>query len=124
MNAQITEPMSMAVAALDVMDNRTALVRKVTERLFSEHSDGLPPLAAVRVEASTNRARIVLQSQTEADLLLWAQALDVTPVEQEPNRDLYEGGYYVHLVAEFVVDDVDVRLASARWVSMRAAVAA
>ncbi|WP_159057323.1 hypothetical protein [Streptomyces scabiei] len=124
MNAQITEPMSMAVAALDAMDNHAALVRKVAERLLSEDSDGLPPLAAVRVEASTNRARIVLQSQTETDLLLWAQALDVTPAEQEPNRDLYEGGYYVHLVAEFVVDGVDVRLASARWVSTCAAVSA
>ncbi|WP_327671900.1 MULTISPECIES: hypothetical protein [unclassified Streptomyces] len=124
MATETTDSMTLAVQAMGVMDAHAAQVRAVATQLIAEHSDSLPPLRAVRIEASTRRVHLSLQTFTAADAQQWARALGVTLETPEPDRDLYEHGYFVHTVAEFVVDGVGVMLCSAVWVSTREAVAA
>ncbi|MFF3497425.1 hypothetical protein ACFYWS_39540 [Streptomyces sp. NPDC002795] len=124
MATEITDSMTLAVQALVLMNERAAQVQAVAIQLIAEYSAALPPLSAVRAEASTNRVHLALQTLTEADARQWAQALDVTLETSEPNRGRYEHGYHVHTVATFVVDGVNVELGSAVWVSTPEAVAA
>ncbi|WP_405956080.1 hypothetical protein [Streptomyces phaeochromogenes] len=114
MTTQTTDPITMALRSLAKVDERVAQVRAVVTRLVNDHGSNLPAPIAVRVEASTSRAHVGVQLSTKADTRLWAEALDVGLTESEnPLDDL---GHYEHLIAEFEVDGVEVRIASATWV--------
>jgi hypothetical protein len=114
LSTQITDSITMALQSLAEVDERAARVRAVATRLIADHGSNLPLPLAVRIEASTSRAHVALQMSTKADTRLWADALGVDLVVSEnPIDDL---GHYEHLTAEFVVDEVEVRLASATWV--------
>ena len=114
MNAQITEPMSMAVAALDAMDNHATLVRKVAERLLSEHASGLPELIGVRVYAGCGGPRLDLQPRTNLAAGQWAQALGITLTESfAGDRD---GWRQWHMSGDVDVDGVRVHVGACEWV--------
>jgi hypothetical protein len=117
LTTQITDSMSMAVAALDAMDNHAALVREVAARLLSEHASGLPKLIEVRPFAGCGGPRLELQPRTNADAAAWAQALGVALTE-----DVVEtrGGRRLHVSGELLVDGVRVRLGSCQSFSSAA----
>ena len=119
MNAQITDSMSMAVAALDAMDNHAALVREVAVRLLSEHAVGLPGLISVRMYAGTSGPRLELQPRTNADAAVWAQALGAALSESfAGDRD---GWRQWHMAGDVVVDGVRVHVGACEWVPSAAA---
>lgn len=119
MNAQITDSMSMAVAALDTMTNHAALVREVAERLLSEHASSLPKLIAVRPHAGTNGPQLELQPRTNADAAAWAQALGVTLTESFTGD---RGGWRRwHMGGSIDVDGVRVRVGACEPVPSAAA---
>jgi hypothetical protein len=119
LNAQITDPKSMAVAALDAMDNHAALVREVAERLLSEHAAGLPKLIGIRMYAGCGGPRLDLQPKTNEAAAQWAQALGVTLTESfAGDRD---GWRQWHMSGDVDVDGVQVHVGACEWVPSAAA---
>ncbi|MHC5259863.1 hypothetical protein ACYSUO_18455 [Streptomyces sp. UC4497] len=114
MATEITDPMTMAVKAMALVDERAALVREVATRLIAEGGEAMPPLLAVSLEASTNRAHITLQSSTEADAALWAQAFGMTLTDSASGATAQ--GHAVHHAAEFEVSGAEVRISAVTWV--------
>lgn len=119
MTEQITAPMSMAVAALDAMDNHAALVREVAVRLLSEHASGLPELIGVRMYVGYDGPRLDLQPRTNEAAAQWARALGVTLTESfAGDRD---GWRQWHMSGDVVVDGVRVHVGACEWVPSAAA---
>jgi hypothetical protein len=111
---QITQPMSMAAAALDAMDNHAALVREVAVRLLSEHAGGLPKLIAVRPYAGCGGPRLDLQPHTNADAAMWAQAIGAELTESfAGDRD---GWRQRHMSGDIDIDGVRVHVGACEWV--------
>jgi hypothetical protein len=111
---QNTDSMSMAVAALDAMDNHTTRVREVAERLLSVHADGLPKLLTVRTDAGASGPRLELQPRTNEAATQWAQALGVTLTESfAGDRD---GWRRWHTSGSVDVDGVRVHVGACEWV--------
>jgi len=116
---QITEPLSMAVAAMDAMDNHAARVREVAERLLSKHAAGLPKLIGFRVHAGYEGPSLTLQPRTNEAATQWAQALGVTLTESfEGDRD---GWRRWHVGGSVDVDGVRVHVGACEWVPSVAA---
>jgi hypothetical protein len=111
--------MSMAVTALDTMNDNAVRVREVAMRLLAEHSDGLPKLIGVRPYADPYGPRLELQPRTNADAAVWAQALGVTLSESfAGDRD---GWRQRHMSGHVVVDGVRVHVGACEWVPSAAA---
>lgn len=119
MNAQITDSMSMAVAALDVMKDNALRVHEVAMRLLTEHADGLPKLIGVRPDAGATGPRLELQPRTNAEAALWAEALGISLAESFVNdRD---GWRQWHMGGAVDVDGVRVHVGACEWVPSAAA---
>ncbi|NUT07580.1 MAG: hypothetical protein HOV76_29330 [Hamadaea sp.] len=119
MTTKITDPMSMAVAALDAMDEHAARVREVAVRLLSEHAAGLPKLIGIRVFAGCSGPRVDLQPRTNEAAAQWAQALGVTLTESfAGDRD---GWRQWHMSGSIDVDGVRVHVGAMEWVPSVAA---
>lgn len=115
MGTQTTHTMTLGMTALVAMETHAAHLSEVATRLLTEHADKLPPLLAVRAEATQERPQLTLQTLTADDARLWADALGVALAVTAEDAGEGNGTVKERAVAGFISDGVSVRLASCQW---------
>lgn len=135
MTTEITDSTTMAAHAMEVMDANAARIRAVVTRLLSEIDLGnLPPLLAVRTDASGGTARdtealVTFQASTAEDASAWARALGVELTHREEDSG-FDERVALRAWVNLSFDGVAVRLVSyqtftpAQWAERSAVVVA